>query len=315
MKKTTSIILILVMILSLAACASNKPTTGTNSGAPAQTGDTKKADGTVAQSVEAQSSEAPQTTGKAPEKELAAIENDECRIVITGFDKDDLFGFNVKATLENKSADKTYTFSVIDSAINGVEVSTLFAEDVAPGKKANTEVTLYDSTIEKYDIGEYTDVELTFRVYDSDNFLADDAACETVHIYPQGDGKTAKFAREPKESDNVIIDAGNVTVTVIGYEKDELWGYSVELLLENKTEDKVMFSADDVSVNGFMIDPYFAKTVYPGKCAFASMYFSEQTFKDNSIETVEEIEFKFRAYKGEDYFGDDLANEVVTLKP
>lgn len=41
---------------------------------------------------------------------------------------------------------------------------------------------------------------------------------------------------------NVIIDNDYVTVIVTGYEDDEIWGYTANLFLLNKTDKTVMFS-------------------------------------------------------------------------
>ena len=64
------------------------------------------------------------------------------------------------------------------------------------------------------------------------------------------------FVREAQATDNVIIDNDYVTVIVTGYEDDEIWGYTANLFLLNKTDKTVMFSVDDASVNGFMADPF-----------------------------------------------------------
>lgn len=145
--------------------------------------------------------------------------------------------------------------------------------------------------------------------------MADPVAKETIHIYPYGEDKAVQFVRESQSGDNIIIDNDYVTVIVTGYENDEIWGYTVNLFLLNKTDKDVMFSVNETSVNGFMADPFYATTVIAGKCAFSSMSWSNTTLEDNGITAVEEIELKMRAYDSDNWFGDDFANEVITLKP
>ena len=41
-------------------------------------------------------------------EEVTAVDNDECAVTITDIDPDDMWGYTLKALLENKSADKTY---------------------------------------------------------------------------------------------------------------------------------------------------------------------------------------------------------------
>ena len=226
-----------------------------------------------------------------------------------------MWGYTLKAQLENKSTEKTYMFSVESASINGVQCDPMFASEVAAGKKANEEINFSTDTIEENGIVEYTDIELTFKVYDSNDWSADPVGKETIHVYPYGEENAVAFVREAQATDNVIIDNDYVTVIVTGYEDDEIWGYTANLFLLNKTDKTVMFSVDDASVNGFMADPFYATSVSAGKCAFSSMAWSDTTLEENGITEVEEIEVLFRAYDADDFMGEDFANEVITLNP
>lgn len=314
MKRIALFLLVLVMLLSFTACGMDllpKDFPGT--------GETKSVDSTQAQSDPVTAAPAPEGTqealGKASVPEMVAVDNDECTVTITGVEEDSIWGYTVKLLLENKSADKTLVFTAENAAINGVECDPILYAEVTPGMKKNDELSISDDLFKENGIKNYTDIELGFRVYDSDDWSADDVANETIHLYPFGEDKAENFVREAQPTDNVIIDNDNVTVIVTGYEDDPIWGYTVKLFLLNKTDKKVMFTVDDVSVNGFMADPFFAATVYPGKCAFKDLTWLDSTFEDNGITTVEEIQMTFRAYDYDNWFGDDLANEAVTLNP
>ena len=163
--------------------------------------------------------------------------------------------------------------------------------------------------------GDYSDIELSFSVSDSEDWMADPVAKETVHVYPYGEDKAVQFVREPKDTDKVLVDNEYVTAIVTGYEDDEIWGYTVQLFLINKTDKDLMFSVDDAAVNGFMADPIFAEEVFSGKCAFSSMSWSDTDLAENNITKIEEIEFKLRVYDLADIFAEDIANEPVTLNP
>lgn len=293
MKRLTALFLALVMLLSLAACG------GETTNMASLQGETTKGE--------------EKAENEITFTEMVAIENEACTVKITGIDADNMWGYTIKALLENKSADKTYMFSVENAAINGVRCDPFFASEVAAGKKSNTDIIFTDNGLEENGITEYTDIELTFRVYDSNNWTADAVAKETIHIYPYGEDKAIKFVREAQDSDNVIIDNDYVTAIVTGYEKDDVWGYTIDLFLLNKTDKNVMFSVDEASVNGFMADPFYATSVSAGKCAFSSMVWSDAILEENSITEVETIEFKFRAYDEDNWFGDDFANETITL--
>lgn len=311
MKRIATLFLVLAMLCSLAACGGE---TTNNNGGTNGNNSANNSDQTTSSTDES-------TTGEENSKneitftEMVAVDNDECSIKITGIEADNMWGYTIKALLENKSAEKTYMFSVETAAINGVQCDPSFATEVAAGKKSNVEISFSGDELEENGITEYTDIELTFRVYDSNDWAADEVARETIHIYPYGEDKAVKFVREAQASDNVIIDNDYVTVIVTGYEKDDIFGYTVNLFLLNKTDKNVMFSVDEASVNGFMADPFYATSVSAGKCAFSSMAWSDTTFEENSIREVETIEFKFRAYDEDNWSGDDFANETITLNP
>lgn len=310
MKKLAALFLAFTLLISLAACGGDVTGNNTNSSENNSTNSSQNGSPN-----DGQTSNKDNNKNEISFTEIVAVDNDECTIKITGIDPDNLWGYTLKVQLENKSTEKTYMYSVESASINGVQCDPFFATEVAAGKKSNNEISFSDSDLEDNGVGDYTDIELTFRVYDSDDWMADEIARETVHVYPYGEDKATIFVRETQASDNVIIDNDYVTVIVTGYEDDAIWGYTVNLFLLNKTDKDVMFSVDEASVNGYMADPFYATEVVAGKCAFSSMSWSDTTLEDNNITAVEEIEFKFRAYDSDNWFGDDFANETITLKP
>lgn len=289
MKRLVTLFLAFMLILSLSACSDDNST------------DDKK-----------------HSKNKSDEisfTEIVAVDNDECMIKITEIDPDNESGFTLKAELENKSEDKAYLFSVYNAAINDVQCDVSFLKEVTAGNKSLEEIIFANDIFDENDIGDYTDIELAFQVYDSGDVNADDVANETVHIYPYGEDNAVKFVRESQDSDNVLIDNEYVTVIVTGYDHDDIWGYAVNLFLLNKCDKDVMFMVEEASVNGYMADPYYAYSVSVGKCAFSNVYWSDTEFEENGITDVEEIEFKLRAYNADDWTDDAFANETFTLNP
>ena len=314
--KKRIVMLLLTSVLALSSCG--------NSGQPSQadkpSGESSNPEQTEAQDTDAEDTES-ETVPEATEapapvfEEITVTDNEECSIKITGIDSENMFGYSLKLNLENKSSDKTYMFSVTGAAINGVQTEPLFAQEVAAGKKANSDINFSDSALSDNGITDFTDIELSFRVYDSNDWTADAVAEETVHVYPYGEDKATIFERQSQSTDNIIVDNENVTVIVTGYENDSIWGYTVNLFLVNKSDKDIMFSASEASVNGYMIDPFYATSVMAGKCTFSSMSWSNTTLEENDITEVTEIEFTLRAYDSNDWSGSDFANEIITLNP
>ncbi len=312
MKKILAIILTLALMLPLSACGivtiDNEDETTT-----VEKGDTDK-DDTEEQTPEDETTKETEAEIVAFE-EITVVDNDECTVKITGIDEDNFWGYTLKVYLENKSTDKTYMFSVDNAAVNGVQTDPFFAVEVAPGKKANEDMSFTDTTLEELGIKEFTDIEVSFRVYDSEDWLAEPVAVETIHVYPYGEDKATKFVREAQSTDNVIVDNDYVTAIVTEIDEEGFYGYTVNLFLVNKTDKEIMFGVENVSVNGFMLDPFWATSVTGGKCAFSSISWFETDFEDNGITEVEEIEMQFSAYDSEDWETEDYVNETIKLNP
>lgn len=294
MKKWIALLLAMVMLLSVTAC----------SGGSLDDDDAKEAN---------RGNGGNDNAPKLSFAEQVVVDNDVCTIKITGIDPDDLFGYALKVYLENKT-DKALTFSVEAASTNGVDNDPYFASEVEAGKKENTSID-FSSDLDDV-IGYYSDIYMEFRVYDSEEWEADDLVNVSTHVYPHGEDKATAYVRESKDSDTVLADNEYVTVIVTGYEEDEIWGYTVNYYLVNKTDKELMISVDDVSVNGYMLDPYYATTLAPGFTAFSDMYWSEDSFEENGIDNVEEIEMTLQVYDYSEWMDINyMVNETVTLNP
>ncbi len=254
--------------------------------------------------------------GTAAPGEIVVVDNEHCTIKLLGHENNSLFGYyKIKVEATNKSTDKEYDFMLNGAAINNVECGGSYYVTVSPGKKAIDYVTFFDFEIKEYGITDYTDIELSFGVVDSEDWYADDICEATVHYYPQGQDKAVQHVRPAMPTDNVIMDNDYATVTVTGYENDEFLGYTVKLYIVNKTDREICINADNVSVNGYMVDPLFVSFVGSGKFTFEEMYWSDDDFKENNITAVKSIEFDLTVEDWDDFDFDTLAEAKVTLNP
>lgn len=244
------------------------------------------------------------------------IDNTECSIKVTTIDPYNTYGYRIYLQLENKSADKTYMFSVVDVVVDGVMCDDLFAEEVAPGKQANGYIRLYDSDLKENGLSDYTHIEITFKVYDSDDWSAPDVVKETVHIYPYGEDAATDYVRESKDTDIVLVDNDQVSVTVIDFGYNSAGGYEADIYVVNKTSDTVLsIDLSDVSINGVMIDPAYATHVLAGKSQFSTVSWYSSALSNNFIEDVTDIEAKLTVDDYNDWFADDIVSKVVNIYP
>ena len=112
-----------------------------------------------------------------------------------------------------------------------------------------------------------------------------------------------------------LVDDESCTVIIKGYDENALLGYGVNVFLENKTDKELMFSVSEVSVNGFMCDPFWGATVSAGKKANEQITFFASDFESNGIETVEEITFTLKVYDNGDWLAGNLVEKSFTVNP
>lgn len=113
----------------------------------------------------------------------------------------------------------------------------------------------------------------------------------------------------------VLVDNENVCVKIVGTEDDPVWGYTLNVYLENKTDKELMFTVDEVSINRFMCDPFWAESVAAGMKSNSTIYWFESSLAENSITDVEEIHFTLRVYDANDFFAEDLVLEKFSIQP
>lgn len=126
---------------------------------------------------------------------------------------------------------------------------------------------------------------------------------------------TAQPETTPRFHETVLVDDDNCTVIIKGIDPDNLFGYTLNVYLENKTDKELMFSVDDVSVNGFMCDPFWASTVSAGKKANEQINFLESEFEKNGIQEVKEISFTLNVYDSNDWTDEYLVEKIFTVTP
>lgn len=248
-------------------------------------------------------------------EEIVVVDNDACSIRITGIDPDNIWGYTLEVELENRTADTTLMYAVDAAAVNGVQTDPMFAEEVAAGKKSRGSIVMLSDELEANGVGEFTDIALGFRVYDSDDWSADNVAEEVVHVYPLGQENAVQYVRAAQDTDRVLVDNEFATVVLTDCGPDDFWGYQAKLHIVNKTETTIMVSVDEASVNGYMADPFYADSVDAGYCAFSAITWMDSVLEENGIDEVENIEFTLRVYDEEDWLADDFCNEKITIEP
>jgi len=287
--------LALLMILSLAACGSD-PAPGAE--------------------------ESPETGGSDGSQkgftETVVVDSEECLIKITEMTLDEQEDVVLTVLCENRSEENRYRFSLADAAVNGVQCFPYFEMTLATGESKTQElrVSKKDDSFRGNDVGDITDLEMTFRVRPSNDWRAEDVALETVHVYPYGKDKAATFVRQAQPTDRIIIDNEFVTVTVIGYEYDAERGFTINVYLVNKGDQQMYVHPQYGMINDCAVgSPMSTPIALPGKLAFGPISWHPTSLAAHGITEVEELSFQLLVENIDVYPAVVFADEMITLHP
>lgn len=242
-------------------------------------------------------------------------------------------GYSWKVYLENRT-DKNLMFSFEKVSLNGVMCDPFWAEVIPAGQKGDAEIIwMRDSLQERQLAAPITRADFTLNVYNDDDYTEAPLMHEPFTVCPlekassedtasAGETPTdsspadavTPFVREPSESDLILVDNADCQIVVTGYDPDNSWGYAVHLYLRNKTDQDLIFSADNTSVNGIQCESYWAEIVTAGNSAFSTVLWDQAALEENKITEVKEISLPLRVYSDRDS-ANPYVNETFELKP
>ena len=246
-------------------------------------------------------------------EELVLVNDENMVITVKEFDEDGFWGPTMKVYLENKT-DKQLMYSIDSCAVNGVMNDPFWAKELPAGSKANAEISWTDLSGNAASAG-ITKVELCFKVYDSDDWMADNLLYQDFTIYPKGKSNAVIDQFIPDQDDIVLFDNEEVSMIVTGFENDELWGYSARVYLNNKTDAQLMFSVKSAVVNGYVCDPFWAREVRGHAADYASISWLPDEFEENGITEVEEITLAISVYDSNNWMDDALLEKQFIIRP
>ena len=244
------------------------------------------------------------------------VDNEDCSFTVTGTEFNEHLGLQLQVLCENKSG-RTLMFSWNNVSVCGFMYDPMWAEEVAPGKKVNTTIGIDTFALEQMHVDSVDQIEFDLWVQDSEAFMDEPVVNSTFTIYPTGKtAETVKFpVFEPSESDTVIVDNKDLTFIVLNVDDELADYYTLNCYIANNTDKNLMISWDDVSVNGFMVNPFWALSVAAGKQAYTEIIFFRTDLDKQDIEVVQDIEFRLQASDNDNWEADYLLDEVFTFKP
>jgi hypothetical protein len=314
MRKPITITLALMMVLLFVACSDNGNTNRGDSGV--QNGNSNSTSSTQDDNNSATPLPAQNNKPSYSLADATIVDDENVTFTITSIEESGFWGFSLKVYCENKT-DKDLMFSWDKVSVNGYMIDPFWASEIAAGRRSNTEISFFDNALERCNITSVDEIVFTLKAYDSNDWLADRLVNEEFIIYPTGlDANSVVYSeRQPTTTEQIIVDNESCIFIIESEETDSIWGYTLNCYIENKTSEPLMFSWDNVSVNGFMIDPFWSNSVQPGKRSYSDISFLSSRFEENSISVVEEIEFELRIYNSDDWTAPKIVEEKFTYAP
>lgn len=223
---------------------------------------------------------------------------DQEGIVITASEyvSDAIWGDGIKLLIENNStSDVTVGCNAL--IVNEYNISDLFISDIAAGKKANETMYLSSTELEAAGIDIVGQVEIYFHIYDSSSYdTIFNSDCVTIRT-----SEYANMDTTPNDSGTELYNDGGIRIVGKTVDENSFWGTAILLYCENNSGNNVDILVEDMSINGFMMSPYFYTTVYDGRKSIDDITIFSSDLEDNGIESIDEVELQFHISDTDSY--------------
>ena len=238
--------------------------------------------------------------------EQVLFEQDGLKVTATEYVTDSVFGDGIKLLIENNgSTDVGLGCNAL--IVNDYMISDLFSSTVAAGKKDYETLSLSSSGLKAAGIENVGQIEIYFHTFDADSYMTiSDIDCVTI--------KTSAYDimdSTPNDSGQELYNADGIRIVGKYVDENSFWGAAVLLYIENNSGKNKVIQCDDMSINGFMVTPYFSSTVYDGKKAIDDITLMSTELEENNITSVDDIELKFRIMN--DDFSNSYESDLITF--
>lgn len=228
--------------------------------------------------------------------EQVLLDQDGIVVTATEYVTDSIWGDGVKLLLENNS-DKDVTVGCNALIVNDYMITDLFSAEIAAGKTSNETLYFSSTQLNAAGIENIGKIEIYFHVFDSSTYdTIFDSDCVVIQTSEFADMDTT-----PNDSGTELYNLDGIRIIGKTVDENSFWGTAILLYCENNSGINIGISIDDMSINGFMTDPFFSTTVYNGKKSLDDITVFSSDMEENGIQTIEEVELKFHIYDADSY--------------
>ena len=228
-------------------------------------------------------------------EEQVLIDTNGIKITAKEYLTDKIWGDGIKLLIEN-SSDTDYTVGCDALIVNDYMITDLFSSKVAAGKNANETMYLSSSGLKAAGIESVGKVEMYFHASDAQYNMVFKNEYAEIHTSEYDNMDTT-----PNDAGTELYSADGIRIVGKTVDENSFWGSAILLYIENNSGKTVGINVDDMSINGFMITPYFSTTVYDGKKALEDITILSNQLEENGIESIDNVELKFHIYSSDTY--------------
>lgn len=245
-------------------------------------------------------------------QEITIVEDENCTFKITGFEMREDGSYAWNAQIENKT-DKELMFSMSKVSINGYMCDPYWAYSLAAGVQEDSSVEWYSGDLTRNAISHVEEVKFGLKIYDNADWMAEPLVDDYYTVSCQC-GEADLSAAETVEGQTLLDNENGVFIVKEMYADEEM-GYSWDIYTENKSEEDLIFSLEDVAVNDFESDPYCYYEITAGSKLNATINWYPESFKEIGIEEVYSVDGRVVVH-AEDYWETgNTADEPFAVYP
>lgn len=229
-----------------------------------------------------------ESSGLETIEETVLLDQDGVRITAKEIEDDSIWGKGIKVLIENDS-EKNIGVQCNSIVVNNYMITDLFSSTVAAGKKVNDTINLLSSGLEEAGIDTISEINISFHIFDADSF---DTLFDTdeITLKTSAYGTVEQLAMD---SGKELLNKDGVRIVGKYVTEDSFWGAGVLLFIENKSDSDIIVQCDNMSVNGYMVTPYFSCQVNKGRMALDTITILSTDLEENGIDEVKNLELNF----------------------
>ncbi|MBQ8796282.1 MAG: hypothetical protein IJZ54_07660 [Clostridia bacterium] len=236
------------------------------------------------------------------------FDDKDIKITVEELTYEEYYGPQINFLIENNSDKDIYVSSSV-AIVNNVVFANYLSSEINAGKKAHEDMHFYEDDLKNVGITEIGTVEFRFNISEQETYNE----IATTDMIKLVINDKVDLTRESKGEKLFSQDGITIYSEECPKQDDDYYDYVTRFFIVNENENDIAVSLEDVSVNGFMIDPYCSTPVLAGKMGYADLYFYKSDLETNKIQEIEDVEFYFTIYNSKNY-SDIAESEAITIK-